>query len=275
MYANEDPGERWPTVQLGAYTNDTGGTTVVIDFGPNLFQIYPEYLTDPMITFCPSDAGLKEHIQDAQALQDGEFCFGVARGNAYECARAVDSSYFYAGWVFDRVGDEYPGESLQPIAVLLSVLEPSISQVGVGSGPPQVVRGLLGLLSANLLAGIQQENNTLIQREVDRDVSTPELAGYGNGGGDTVYRFREGIERFLITDINNPAATAQAQSTVFVMMDQIAGLGQTRVFNHVPGGANVLFLDGHVRFIRYQENGTPPVTRRVAETMALLAGLTI
>ena len=23
------------------------------------------------------------------------------------------------------------------------------------------------------------------------------------------------------------------------------------VFNHVPGGANVLFLDGHVEFVRY------------------------
>ena len=37
--------------------------------------------------------------------------------------------------------------------------------------------------------------------------------------GQTVYRLREGIERFLITDINNPAASTQAQSEIVVMWD--------------------------------------------------------
>ena len=50
----------------------------------------------------------------------------------------------------------------------------------------------------------------------DQDITV--TAGLGNGGtGSTVYRLREGIERFLITDINNPAASAQAQSTVWIM----------------------------------------------------------
>ena len=31
----------------------------------------------------------------------------------------------------------------------------------------------------------------------------------GNGGGTTIYRLREGIERFMITDINNAAASAE------------------------------------------------------------------
>jgi hypothetical protein len=34
--------------------------------------------------------------------------------------------------------------------------------------------------------------------------------GYGTGGGDSFLRLREGIERFLITDINNPAGSAAA-----------------------------------------------------------------
>jgi prepilin-type processing-associated H-X9-DG protein len=31
-------------------------------------------------------------------------------------------------------------------------------------------------------------------------------------------------------------------------------------FNHVPGGSNVLYMDGHVEFLKYQgDGGTYPV----------------
>ena len=33
-------------------------------------------------------------------------------------------------------------------------------------------------------------------------------------------------------------------------------------FNHVPGGANVLFMDGHVEFIRYP--GEVPVSKALS-----------
>ena len=69
--------------------------------------------------------------------------------------------------------------------------------------------------------------------------------------GGTIYRLREGIERFLITDINNPAASAKAQSEVFIMSDAIS-MGQSiYIFNHIPGGGNILFMDGHVEFVKY------------------------
>jgi len=277
MYANESPGQLWPTLQLGAYPKDNGDDVVVIDLGPNVWQIYPEYLTDPMIAFCPSDAGLGEHIDAAQVLSPGDFCFEYARSDAYECARAIDSSYIYVGWVFDRPGDEWPTLPLDPIrTMLLAVLTPTDLPPEGGQGPEQMVALLDVLLTQpGLVAAVLNKDNTALQGLVDRDLSNGALTGIGNGGGDTVYRFREGIERFMITDINNPAGSARAQSEIFVMMDQIAGRGETAVFNHVPGGANVLYLDGHVEFIRYQENGTPPVTRNVSEVIALLSGLTI
>jgi prepilin-type processing-associated H-X9-DG protein len=65
----------------------------------------------------------------------------------------------------------------------------------------------------------------------------------------TLYRLREGIERFFITDINNPAASAMAQSEIAVMNDDTNGRAES--FNHVPGGGNVLYMDGHVSFVRY------------------------
>jgi prepilin-type processing-associated H-X9-DG protein len=79
----------------------------------------------------------------------------------------------------------------------------------------------------------------------------PGVLSRGSANGTTLYRLREGIERFLITDINNPASSAVAQSEVPVMWDYSAGNADTVRFNHIPGGANVLYMDGHVEFIRY------------------------
>src|SRR5690606_27071193 len=90
---------------------------------------------------------------------------------------------------------------------------------------------------------------------------------------NTASKLREGIERFFITDINNPGASAEAQSTLPVMIDawgtnkKIDNVNDENVtaavsiFNHVPGGANVLYLDGHVEFLKYQGSGGKfPVT---------------
>jgi prepilin-type N-terminal cleavage/methylation domain-containing protein/prepilin-type processing-associated H-X9-DG protein len=82
----------------------------------------------------------------------------------------------------------------------------------------------------------------------DKDI-TGLTEGLGNAGGTVIYRLREGIERFLITDINNPAASAQSQSEIWVMLDEVSRQGG--IMNHVPGGCNVLFMDGHVEFVKY------------------------
>ena len=49
------------------------------------------------------------------------------------------------------------------------------------------------------------------------------------------------------------APEAQAQSGVPVMMDVLSGSqpGTTDTCNHIPAGANVLYMDGHVNFERY------------------------
>src|SRR5690606_24064167 len=74
-------------------------------------------------------------------------------------------------------------------------------------------------------------------------------------GGSVLYRLRMGIERFLITDLANPAASARAASTIPIMWDHISTM--TKDFSHLPGGANVLYLDGHVTFIRYPSDTFP------------------
>ena len=86
-------------------------------------------------------------------------------------------------------------------------------------------------------------------------------------GSVTCYRLREGIERFMITDINNPAASAMAQSELPVMWDTVwtASKGEESYFNHIPGGGNVLYMDGHVTFVRYP--GEWPVCRAYVAMM--------
>lgn len=74
------------------------------------------------------------------------------------------------------------------------------------------------------------------------------------GEGKNLYRLKEGIERFFITDINNPAASSRAQSTVAIMQDEAnadINYNGSVAFNHLPGGGNVLYMDGHVQFIRF------------------------
>jgi len=78
---------------------------------------------------------------------------------------------------------------------------------------------------------------------------------YGNGNTDTIYRLREGVERYCITDIFNPAASAHAQSEMWVMYDWLSTAAED--FNHVPGGCNILYMDGHVEFLRYPNEKAP------------------
>jgi prepilin-type processing-associated H-X9-DG protein len=110
-----------------------------------------------------------------------------------------------------------------------------------------------------------------LDKALDGDVTTA-IPGWGNGGHgrvegrNTVYRLREGIERFLITDINNPAAGAVAQSEVFIMWDVVGQGTGIKAMNHVPGGSNVLYMDGHVEFIKYPTEA--PINKAMANMLA-------
>ena len=129
MYANEARGS-FPPLQAGSYAailNDPdalAGFHGAFDVGPNVFTLYPEYLTDPMLLFCPSKAGLAE----AQVLARNEFtkewCIGNAARGTNKCGRAVDNSYGYLGWVIDRAAtadcEPFPAASAIP---LLSAVE--------------------------------------------------------------------------------------------------------------------------------------------------------
>jgi prepilin-type processing-associated H-X9-DG protein len=89
----------------------------------------------------------------------------------------------------------------------------------------------------------------------DEDLPRDESTLSEGEGVPVLYRLREGVERFFITDINNPAGSALATSMIPVMWE--------RPGNHEPSGGNVLFMDGHVEYLRYP--GKFPMTQAFIE----------
>jgi prepilin-type N-terminal cleavage/methylation domain-containing protein/prepilin-type processing-associated H-X9-DG protein len=263
MYANESPGEKWPPVAFDAPSAPHGDGTVVLgadpsnlllSFGMNPRTVYPEYLTDPSILVCPSDS---DHslvdVEDASCIAYTDVITFPVDG----CAGAVDESYTYGGWVFDQ-SDQ--GDATTDLVVFDAILGTSLAGE---VGPTQAVECYLDFIISWFLQAVGGDP---IGAYAHVDDNCTVSAGLGNGGsGDTVYRLREGIERFLITDINNPAASAVGQSELAVSWDVVAT--NVAAFNHVPGGANVLFLDGHVDFLRY-----PSIEFPVNEPIAVLFG---
>ena len=275
MYSGEAKGY-FPPLQAGSYPavpNDpdaTGGYHGVFDFGPNIIVMYPEYLTDPMLLFCPSKADLAEAEAVARNDLDNNWCMGYAASNTGRCARAVDDSYVYFGWVIDKAAasDCEPFAAASATSLLSSV---GISQSDTLSAnamlPRQVNAALYHVLSdpdmALYFQCMLRGNAPCADKDAKMTANgVNEPLGSGNGGGNSVYRLREGVERFLIADINNTGGANVSQSAIWIMMDIVSTAAT--VFNHVPGGANVLFMDGHVEFKRYDQHGDPPSNEPIA-----------
>ena len=241
MYANEAKGGKFPPI------NPQGRSLEGIFLCPDAESIYPEYLTDHTIFVCPSSARL---TVDDMNRDDGTSVL-MFDDWGYDTWKA-SFSYYYLGFLFDQCEDTDRPFNVGPLLSGMGIAVPPGNLDAAG----QVVfwyLALLGKPSGVVWNDLAQR--TLVKRDLDEDVSVQ--APYGNGEGTTIYRLREGIERFLITDINNPAASAQSQSEIFIMMDAVSL--KTSDFNHVPGGSNILYMDGHVEFMRYPNKA--PVNR--------------
>lgn len=249
MYANESKGQKLPPVQGVAeyFTDGSGGlpsecgAEISSELCPRVTSVFPEYLTDWGVLICPSAPRSTGDPATTLAL--------INEGCAYAgLADNGDSSYHYNGFVLDQCdGDDemnttmLPGAAQQMIEMLL----------------PLATVGAFGSTDLGASAGAAARD------ALDNDISV--TFPFGNGGGSTVYRIREGIERFLISDINNPAVGARAQSDIAVMWDSVS-LDSTSdaTFNHLPGGSNVLYFDGHVSFLKYERSGRFPANESYA-----------
>ncbi|HUW62797.1 MAG TPA: prepilin-type N-terminal cleavage/methylation domain-containing protein [Candidatus Bathyarchaeia archaeon] len=241
MYANESKGQKFPHLTIwngsGVAPTDCELRTSTDELTWNGPSVFPEYLSDYKVTVCPSAAG------DIDEYEGGRYNFYHDPEQGINPCRFSDSSYDYLGYAISD-NDVYIDPALRNMDV-----DP-ISNV---NGDALTVLAMFtGSNPADLAAGGEAPNKI-----VDNDVTFDPL---------TLYRLREGIERFFITDINNPAASATAQSELWILFD--AATEEVSQYNHIPGGGNVLYMDGHVEFLKYPSES--PLTRCIVAIVSAM-----
>jgi prepilin-type N-terminal cleavage/methylation domain-containing protein/prepilin-type processing-associated H-X9-DG protein len=237
MYANESKGQMFPPDGYASGDNCDDYTWTNMWQGDVLF---PEYLSDLAVNICPSDA------DGVAGFQDGLWNCGEDAKNPICPCRVGDRSYVYIPWTINK--DYYVAAGADENDPNMPV---SFGAVGAYIDANFVI--MLGNVGGDVGSATTRG---AAAAAIDKDLDMTTAAGKQL----TAYRLREGIERFFITDINNPAASARAQSEIAVQFDIVSAIADD--FNHVPGGGNVLYMDGHVGFLRYPSEH--PVNRAFA-----------
>jgi prepilin-type N-terminal cleavage/methylation domain-containing protein/prepilin-type processing-associated H-X9-DG protein len=275
MFSNESKGEQYPVIMQisalpGVDCDPVPGVPneqlpaagyAATAYAPHTPSIFPEYLTDGNVLTCPSDPepGLMNNPASGQNwLHVPCDEFGLDNyGDVAGGMAAADESYFYIGWMIDNAGGEdipldslgapgysAPGQIVGLLGIMGAFGDPG-DPGGIGM---DTVEAQMGFLSADVDFGDWAALLSAAVAPIDWETM-------GNSGGPMLLRLREGIERFAITDINNPAGSAIAQSELVIMSDVIAGYENINYFSHVPGGINQLYMDGHVAFEKYPGEG--------------------
>ncbi|MFP4193106.1 MAG: prepilin-type N-terminal cleavage/methylation domain-containing protein [Candidatus Hydrogenedentota bacterium] len=276
MYANESQGEMYPPQQ--SHHISTAGSGYA---GFDGLSLYPDYWTDVSLKVCPSDSrtahsdiyGLEDDVaaqfqemvefQQRQGVQDHPHAQWVNNGFLSQ-----PISYVYAGYATRTTSQMMDLlHHLQWVFVYSDQVPTPrdfVTDHENYGAPSEWTRVVIQWHKGHV--DIPRHSYHQTQFSGGLDLGYYNLDDDGSEMPDMYARLRDGIERFFITDINNPAAGAEAQSSIPTMYDawspgeqaaehDVMSSDRASIanFNHVPGGANVLFMDGHVEFIRYGE----------------------
>jgi len=228
MYANESPGQKYPPMhyrQGELCDQGIGSSSYPVDTFFQADVVFPEYLSDVKVLVCPSDS--TQDIKGWYVNND------QASGRLAPCKIGA-MSYNYWGWALsDELVFANPtlGRTLEKVTL-----------ADLNTADPDVLKFLLWA----------------------QTTPKPDYSAFDKDYGQ-IKRLGEGIERFFITDINNPGASSKAQSVIWTMWDDIQSRNPD-MMNHIPGGCNVLYMDGHVEFVRYGTDS--PVSKGMVQVLS-------
>jgi prepilin-type N-terminal cleavage/methylation domain-containing protein/prepilin-type processing-associated H-X9-DG protein len=181
--------------------------------------LYPEYLTDAAIMACPSDPAYDPNFNFKLTADHPDD--GTPIGQVHpDCIDTT--SYVYTGFMVMN-DDEM----------------------------------LAALASYTWLSTVVPISNPTVNTWRDRNMNIASFgfSGSGNSRGDVMNRLTQGVDRFLIEDINTIfTGDETGASVIAISWDQIST--NITEFSHVPAGQNALYLDGHVEFHRYDVNSS-------------------
>ena len=252
MYSSESPGERFPSLRIWENDFSDFGVECEANEGLTLFfdgkQVYPEYMTDYQIIVCPSDSDRSESLESFFHANPDD------PETPIDPCRFRDRSYTYFSWAMKDRSFLPPGVEANSDAFLNATTFAELDlllQPGFMVPIEELISSTYHSVNGDGGPGNIWNNVASKSRIVEKDLSE-------DGSDIVLYRLREGIERFLITNINAAAQSSQAQSTLWILYDNVDTVDVAGI-NHVPGGGNVLYMDGHVNFVRYP--GDTPFSR--------------
>jgi len=248
MFSNESRGERFPP---GATSVPRiGGADFPVGQGVGAEWLFPEYWNDPDIAVCPSDArptidvavpnwpvahgGWGDNFPGGGILQNESPSAELARiarehdtsnpltGLCIAIKLSLPISYNYTPYVsydqstliFAHVCNAY---SIWPHGKQPTIESDDLTPYGCA-----------GIGGAQYVGSIGMEDVPSTHFDAATGWESTHTWGTDDSGRplpNVLRRTREGVERFFITDINNPAAAATAQSQIVIMYDAWAGGG--------------------------------------------------
>ena len=262
MYASENQGfyvGRY--VQYNQNIDSPTSSNLGLWSGMDGLRLYPEYLTDFHIVFCPSS---QHHAQGHISRRDQavrlrdlhpdwasiEAFPNPARGReGRQFIRLFDRNYVYHAKMIEPRWFRWSGENYQLLANVFRRPPNYDGGVAQGAGGLGVYSGFDSDLR---MRGDVADGERFVNQP---DTTTP----------PTLRHLRQGVERTMVTDIGNPTLGVNdggQASQVAVMWDRVrtteGGEIRENMFNHQPGGGNVLFLDGSVRWMSYPQAADSP-----------------
>jgi prepilin-type N-terminal cleavage/methylation domain-containing protein/prepilin-type processing-associated H-X9-DG protein len=228
MYSSETVQGRLPPMQFDFFSYSEARFALA----PKVSSVYPEYVATFSLFSCPSSSHNLE---------------GRKENNLLLYPEHSDLSYLYIGYVLDKVDAKSPQRPLSDIVGVIPFLpKDAIEYARTRIGPAQFLNLERALVLRLIIDCVFRQTSDLYTCgcsviDSHQNVGLYEGIPLGNSGGTVVHRLSWDSGRYI----------DGGASRLWVMLDSFSTSASR--MNHVPAGCNVLFLDGHVEFVRYPE----------------------